>query len=65
MSSKNAPVIVQPLKSAPVHTISANTDGTFAVVNPDTGRSHINCADTASALKEKARLDALSAQEKF
>jgi hypothetical protein len=48
-----------------VHTIVKNVDSTFAVVNPDSGRSHINCTDIASALKEKARLDVLSAQEKF
>jgi hypothetical protein len=54
-----------PLAHAPVHVIVQNPDNTYALVNSDTGRSHINCADLPSAIKEKARLDALAVQEKF
>ncbi len=60
-----ATAVVAPLTKPILHVIVPNKDSTFSIVNPDNGRSHITCADYASAAKEKARLDALSAQEKF
>jgi hypothetical protein len=55
-----------PLQKPPSHAIVADkTQGVFQLVNSDTGRSHIACADFGSAIKEQARLNALSAQEKF
>ena len=57
--------VVVPINKPPVHIISENPDGTYALTNSDSGHSRIVCADINSANKEKARLDALAAQEKF
>jgi hypothetical protein len=56
---------VVPINKPPVHIISENLDGTYALTNSDSGHSRIVCGDINSAQKEKFRLDALSAQEKF
>ena len=57
--------VVTPINKPPVHIISENPDGTYALTNSDSGHSRIVCADIKSANLEKARLDALAAQEKF
>ena len=57
---------VTPLLKPPVHTIVVDkVNNVWQIVNSDSGRSHVNCADLTSAAKEVARLNALSAQEKF
>lgn len=56
---------VAPLNKPPVHIISENPDSTYALTNSDSGYSRIVCGDINSAQREKFRLDALSAQEKF
>lgn len=65
MANKVNPPVVVPISAPVVHQIVPNKDGTFSIVNGDNGRSHINCADVASAAVEKKRLDALSANVKF
>lgn len=57
--------VTVPINKPPVHVISQQPDGTYALTNSDNGRTRIFCADIKSANLEKARLDALAAQEKF
>jgi hypothetical protein len=65
MANKPIPITVQPIQVAPTHAIVKNSDSTFTLVNSDTGRGHVTCGDISSAQKEQARLNAVSAQEKF
>lgn len=65
MSKGQPPVNVAPLQKAPTHAITSNNDGTFSLVHSDTGRTAVTCADLTTAMKEKTRLDAVAATEKF
>lgn len=56
---------IVPINKAPVHIITENPDSTFSLTNSDSGHSRVVCADLPSAQREKTRLDALAAQEKF